>query len=166
MATKLKNREPTPGGMGHPTVSGASGRKTPACGGESRSVREKKARGDRTSSARIMHPKGLCHRSAPFGREHVMRFSKIRAISAVSLAGILVWSAGVQAQVVMEMVTIGNPGNEPDTRYETPGYGGVDYVYEIGKYEVTAGQYTEFLNAVADEDTYGLYNADMWSGGF
>jgi len=28
---------------------------------------------------------------------------------------------------------------------------------------VTAGQYTEFLNAVAGVDTYGLYNTRMWS---
>jgi formylglycine-generating enzyme len=28
---------------------------------------------------------------------------------------------------------------------------------------VTAGQYTEFLTAVAKTDTYGLYNAQMWS---
>ena len=44
-----------------------------------------------------------------------------------------------------------------------PGYGAVGYTYSIGKYEVTAGQYTEFLNAVAGADTYGLYNTDMWS---
>jgi formylglycine-generating enzyme required for sulfatase activity len=37
----------------------------------------------------------------------------------------------------------------------------VGYEYGIGKYEVTAGQYTEFLNAVATEDTYGLYNMLM-----
>ena len=36
--------------------------------------------------------------------------------------------------------------------------GSVGYNYNIGKYEVTAGQYTEFLNAVARTDTYGLYN--------
>ncbi len=60
-----------------------------------------------------------------------------------------------------ETVPVGNPGNAPDTRYETPGYGGVDYVYNIGKTEVTAGQYAEFLNAVADDDTYGLYNPRM-----
>ena len=35
------------------------------------------------------------------------------------------------------------------------------YAYQIGKYEVTAGQYTEFLNAVADSDTYGLYSTLM-----
>ena len=63
----------------------------------------------------------------------------------------------------IEMVTVGNPGNTADTRYDATGYGSVDYVYQIGKYEVTAGQYTEFLNAVATTDTYGLYNANMWS---
>jgi len=60
-------------------------------------------------------------------------------------------------------VTVRNAGNAPDTRYVTPGYGAVAYDYSIGKYEVTAGQYTAFLNAVAVTDTYGLYNTDMWS---
>ena len=32
---------------------------------------------------------------------------------------------------------------------------------QIGKYEVTAGQYTAFLNAVAKNDPYGLYNSAM-----
>lgn len=41
--------------------------------------------------------------------------------------------------------------------------GGVDYAYNIGKFEVTAGQYTEFLNAVAATDTFGLYNTNMWN---
>jgi formylglycine-generating enzyme required for sulfatase activity len=45
---------------------------------------------------------------------------------------------------------------------DSTGYGGVSDVYQIGTYEVTAGQYTEFLNAVATSaDTYGLYNASM-----
>ena len=39
----------------------------------------------------------------------------------------------------------------------------MDHAYAIGKYEVTAGQYTEFLNAKAKTDTYGLYNTNMWS---
>ena len=37
-----------------------------------------------------------------------------------------------------------------ETRHDTlAGYGSVGYNYNIGKYEVTAGQYTAFLNAVA-----------------
>lgn len=66
------------------------------------------------------------------------------------------------SMIIIDIVPVGNPGNAHDTRYETPGYGGVDYVYNIGKYEVTAGQYTAFLNAVAALDTYGLYNE--WMG--
>ena len=59
---------------------------------------------------------------------------------------------------------MGNPGNAADTRYNSPpttpaSYGGVNYTYSIGKFEVTAGQYCEFLNAVARTDTYGLYNS-------
>jgi len=49
-------------------------------------------------------------------------------------------------------VTVGNPGNAHDTQVmndRTTGYGSVCYTYQIGKYEVTAGQYTTFLNAVA-----------------
>lgn len=62
----------------------------------------------------------------------------------------------------LDFVTVGNPGNANDTYGD--GYGGVDYAYQIGKYEVTAGQYTAFLNAVAATDTHELYNSAMWSG--
>ena len=54
-------------------------------------------------------------------------------------------------------VTVGNPGNANDTT----GYGAVNYEYQIGKYDVTIGQYTAFLNAVATTDTYSLYNTSM-----
>ena len=40
-------------------------------------------------------------------------------------------------------------------------FGAVGYAYSIGKYEVTVGQYTAFLNAVAATDTYGLYDSQM-----
>ena len=61
----------------------------------------------------------------------------------------------------LETVHVGDPGNAADTRYAEPGYGAVSYTYNIGKYEVTAGQYTEFLNKMAGVDTYALYNTDM-----
>jgi formylglycine-generating enzyme required for sulfatase activity len=57
----------------------------------------------------------------------------------------------------LETVPVGNPGNAVDIT----GYGPVAYSYSIGKYDVTAGQYTAFLNAVAKTDTYGLYNPGM-----
>jgi formylglycine-generating enzyme len=58
----------------------------------------------------------------------------------------------------LEMLPVGNPGNGPDL---STGYGAVNYNYCIGKFEVSAGQYTEFLNAVAKSDGYGLYGLDM-----
>ena len=70
----------------------------------------------------------------------------------------------VQA-VTIETVPVGNTGNTGDTEVMstdgTTGYGSVNYAYNIGTYEVTAGQYTTFLNAVAANDPYGLYNSEM-----
>ncbi len=78
-----------------------------------------------------------------------------------TFAGIAAWVcvSSVQAIVVIDTVTVGDPGNPDDT--EGDGYGGVDYIYNMGKFEVTAGEYTEFLNVVAAEDTYGLYSQNM-----
>ena len=84
-------------------------------------------------------------------------------------AVILAYVSGAQATVLMETVPVGNPGNagENSGESEPGGYGpdricgAVGYAYNIGKYEVTAGQYTKFLNAVAATDTYGLYNTSM-----
>jgi len=71
---------------------------------------------------------------------------------------------GTAQAVTIDLVPVGNPGNANDIHGD--GYGGVDYPYWIGKYEVTTGQYTEFLNAVAATDTYGLYSAYMWSSDY
>lgn len=82
---------------------------------------------------------------------------------AVLLSGILLLSTQSVSAVNIEMVTVGNPGNAPDMRYNLDqrpeGYGAVNYVYQIGKYEITLGQYCEFLNAVAKpDDLHDLYN--------
>jgi formylglycine-generating enzyme required for sulfatase activity len=74
---------------------------------------------------------------------------------------VAVCASGASASIVIETVLVGNPGNAPDTRYEDPGYGAVDYTFNMGKYEVISGQYTAFLNAVAATDTYWLYNWRM-----
>ena len=63
------------------------------------------------------------------------------------------------ASIAIDTVTVGNAFNDADVT----GYGSVGYDYDIGKYEVTASQYTAFLNAVAAVDTYGLYNSGMWT---
>src|SRR4030042_1991013 len=91
---------------------------------------------------------------------------KVFAVTAaLSLLGLC---AAAQA-VVMETVAVGNAGNAADTRVMhdgTTGYGSVGYNYNIGKYEVTAAQYTEFLNAKAKSDPYGLYSTSMWSDSY
>lgn len=43
------------------------------------------------------------------------------------------------------------------------GYGSVNYIYQISKYLITNNEYVEFLNAIAQTDTYNLYNANMSS---
>jgi formylglycine-generating enzyme len=65
----------------------------------------------------------------------------------------------------LELVTIGNVNNAADLT----GYGSVGYEYKIGKYEVTAGQYCEFLNAKAGLDQaihdggLGLWPEGRWT---
>ncbi|NLF09589.1 MAG: SUMF1/EgtB/PvdO family nonheme iron enzyme [Pirellulaceae bacterium] len=78
-------------------------------------------------------------------------------------ATLLIAATSAQA-VSIEMVTVGDPGNASDTEFLTPG--AVGYAYQLGKYEVTTSQYAAFLNAVAADDTYGLYNANMYSNSY
>jgi hypothetical protein len=52
--------------------------------------------------------------------------------------------------VPIDIVAVGKAGNAPDIRYDAARVGAVGYAHQIGKYEVTAGQYTAFLNAVAN----------------
>jgi len=63
-------------------------------------------------------------------------------------------------QITYEMVPVGNPGNASDPATGSQ-YGAVGYTYQIGKYDVTIRQYTDFLNAVAKTDTYNLYKLEM-----
>jgi sulfatase modifying factor 1 len=77
--------------------------------------------------------------------------------------GICLAATVSQAAITIDMVTVGNPGNAADDRSGYGGYGKVDYTYKMGTFEVTTAQYTAFLNAVAADDTYGLYNTNMWS---
>ena len=81
---------------------------------------------------------------------------KRQAILICSISAVLLSAAHA---LTLDTVTVGNPGNPDDAT----GYGGVATTYAIGKYEVTLNQYTEFLNAVADTDAFGLYNPNMGS---
>ena len=63
--------------------------------------------------------------------------------------------------ITIDTVPVGNVGNPNDTMGIGEHYGAVNYAYNIGKYEVTVGQYTAFLNAVAATDTYSVYTTFM-----
>jgi hypothetical protein len=74
--------------------------------------------------------------------------------------------------VVIDTVTVGNPGNTGELSGAGAGgwgsdrvCGAVSYTYNIGTTEVTNAQYTAFLNAVATVgDSHGLYNTNMGGG--
>ena len=83
-----------------------------------------------------------------------------RVIVAVSVAALLGVPAAPAHAVTYDLVPVGNAGNANDPATGNL-YGGVAYAYAIGTYDVTIGQYAEFLNAVAATDTYSLYNASM-----
>ena len=65
-------------------------------------------------------------------------------------------SLQASATVTIDYATVGNAGNAADP---STGYGAVGYEYQIGKYEVTNAQYSEFLNAKASTDHYLAYIA-------
>ena len=81
----------------------------------------------------------------------------VRGFLAAALATAAVT---VRADTIdIAMVPVGNADNAADP---STGYGAVSYNYEIGKYDVTTGQYAAFLNAVAKQsDPYGLYYSGM-----
>jgi formylglycine-generating enzyme required for sulfatase activity len=91
----------------------------------------------------------------------------------VVFAGALTLAASVARADVFNMpagetsllfVPVGDPGNAADSTVMndgTTGYGSVPYDYKMGEYDVTVGQYCQFLNAVAKTDTYGLYSGVM-----
>ena len=97
---------------------------------------------------------------------------RLHKLSSMILAGAVVAFAVVAqaAPITIATVPVGNPGNAGEWSGESYGgfgpnriCGAVGYTYNIGKYEVTAGQYTAFLNAVGGVDTYALYNTSMSS---
>ncbi len=61
-------------------------------------------------------------------------------------------------RIYIQTVRIGDPGNEAEPLTL---FGSVEYEFEIGTYMVTIGEYCAFLNAVAANDTYALYNERM-----
>ena len=89
-------------------------------------------------------------------------------VRAAVVAAMLLTAGAVQAAIIVDTVPIGNAGNAGQlSGAGAGGYGtdrvcgAVPYDYSIGKYEVTASQYTAFLNAVGGVDAYSLYNTGM-----
>ncbi|MHB0956493.1 MAG: SUMF1/EgtB/PvdO family nonheme iron enzyme [Pirellulaceae bacterium] len=81
-----------------------------------------------------------------------------RCVSVMAAVALAATASATRADINLDLVTVGNLGNAADST----GYGAVDYVYAIGKYEVTNGQYSTFLNAkAAVGDPNGLYNTEM-----
>jgi formylglycine-generating enzyme required for sulfatase activity len=96
--------------------------------------------------------------------KNVTRAAVVAALVCVSMV------SAAAAAVSIETVPVANTANTGELSGAGAGgqgpdriCGAVDYEFNIGKYEVTAGQYTAFLNAVAVTDTYGLYNTSMWT---
>ena len=82
------------------------------------------------------------------------------ALAAVGVARADVFNMP-SGQTSLKFVTVGDPNNPPSQVWP---YGSIGYVYDMGKCDVTIGQYCQFLNAVAATDTYALYNSNMALG--
>jgi len=88
---------------------------------------------------------------------------KIIRTATVVLGILALGTTLIRAEVSFVWARIGDINNAPDPRNmdNVPGIGSVSYVYDIASTAVTLNQYTEFLNAVAKTDSYGLYNTNM-----
>jgi sulfatase modifying factor 1 len=82
------------------------------------------------------------------------------AILALCTSMLLLATGAVAHAITIPTVPVGNTGNAGDVQPDGT-FGAVAYDYLIGTTEVTVGQYTAFLSAVAATDTYGLYNPSM-----
>jgi formylglycine-generating enzyme required for sulfatase activity len=83
---------------------------------------------------------------------------KTTSLFAILVAALVAISSA--DAITISTVPVGNLGNANDPAFGNL-YGGVSYAYNIGTTEVTVGQYTAFLNAVASTDTYNLYKSSM-----
>ncbi|MGL5018069.1 MAG: formylglycine-generating enzyme family protein [Luteolibacter sp.] len=90
-----------------------------------------------------------------------MKLLTTSSVSLAVLAGLALITPAF-AVVNIDYVTVSYAGNATDN---STGFGAVAYVYQIGKYEVTNAQYTEFLNAAdpTGANVNGIYNAEMGS---
>jgi sulfatase modifying factor 1 len=78
-------------------------------------------------------------------------------LQGLLLEGVVTAMPGRASTISVPLVPVGSSGNPADSRTSL---GAVSYGFSIGAYEITAGQYTTFLNAVARADPYGLYDSN------
>jgi MYXO-CTERM domain-containing protein len=83
-----------------------------------------------------------------------------RTTSLLAALAVVVFSLVPARAITIPTVPVGNAGNTGDVQNDGT-FGAVAYNYRIGTTEVTVGQYTDFLNALAATDTYALYNTSM-----
>jgi formylglycine-generating enzyme required for sulfatase activity len=108
-----------------------------------------------TDSLTVVATEGITHMSRSY----------LKALFPLAALACLLAAPALAAPITIDMVTVGNPGNGTDTsgRPNTAGFGRVDYSYQIGKYDVTIGQYTAFLNAADPNgnNPNDIYNEKM-----
>jgi len=119
-----------------------------------------------SASDRAVEPAG--EMSVVYPRQRsllVLPFARLpRVVFMVGVAALLgALSVPARAQVTIDMVTVGDPGNTADTTGDPNPAGAVADSFQIMKFEFTNQQYTDFLNSVAATDTYSLYNTRMGS---
>ena len=109
---------------------------------------------------RFTHPTRAVFRSARARFALASVFATYARAAVVALVLLLAGSA-FAGTVSIALVPVGDPGNVADP---ATNFGAVAYPYSMGEYDVTMGQYTAFLNAVATTgDPYGLWTVSMSS---
>jgi formylglycine-generating enzyme required for sulfatase activity len=88
-----------------------------------------------------------------------------RVVFSVSVAALLGSLAVPAHAVTIDWVTVGDPGNAPDTTGDPNPAGAVATSFQIMKFEWTNSQYAGFLNSVDPNGTNpnSVYNASMGS---
>lgn len=103
-----------------------------------------------------------------WGHGRGARMENVRAFArcvVMAVAGLCASSA-LAGPISIDTVMIGEAGNAANpsapANVTAQGGGKVNYLFEIGKYEVTNAQYAQFLNSVAKiSDPNSLFNAAM-----
>src|SRR4051812_26574092 len=94
---------------------------------------------------------------ACYSRESRYRSELMTVNQHVAILILALLPCAASATITIETVPVGDVGNPNDPATGSL-RGRVSYAYNVGTTEVTVGQYTAFLNAVASTDTYQLYN--------